>query len=72
MVSEKLFDKQTVWRASLGLGNIKQHFSGTWHFRKTRSNRTKQNQRAAEQMMAKEMSGGGRYFGESGGKYYVH
>lgn len=72
VVSEKLFDKQTVWRASLGLWNTKQHFSGTWHFKKKPKAGTRQDQRAAEQIMTKEMRWGGRYFVESGGKYYIH
>lgn len=66
VVSEKLFDKQTVWRAWLGLGNTKQLFSGTRHFRKKPRAGTRQDQRAAEQIMAKKRMGRGeRYFGES-------
>lgn len=55
MISEKLFDKQTVWRALLEPGNTEQHFSGAWHLRKKPRARTKTDERVAELRVSEEM-----------------
>ena len=45
--------------------NTKQHFSGTGRLREKPGTGIRQDQRAAEQMMAKELRGRGKDFGES-------